>query len=99
MAYYDVIMIHTWGHVHSENPSSGDSNFDHVQDLVRLIEELELDRPHIIGHSMEGSNVVPLATSFPHLVGKLSWRLRLGLQKLALPSQRYLLYTGYERTK
>ena len=49
MVHYDVIMSHTWGHGHSDNPSSGDSKFDQAQDLAGLIEELELDQPDIIG--------------------------------------------------
>jgi|TARA_B100001964_G_C14167200_1_gene569686 pimeloyl-ACP methyl ester carboxylesterase len=71
MGHYDVIMIDARGHGCSDTPLSGYSKFDHAQDLAGLIEELELDQPHMIGHSMGASNVTSLAANYPHLVGQI----------------------------
>ena len=71
MGYYDVIMVDARGHGCSDTPSSGYSKFDHVQDLAGLIEALELNQPHMIGHSMGASNVASLAANYPHLVGRI----------------------------
>ena len=68
---FNVIMIDARGHGHSEAPRSGYSKVDHARDLAGLIEGLELDHPHLIGHSMGAANVASLASNFPHLVGKL----------------------------
>ena len=68
---FNVIMIDARGHGHSEAPRSGYSKVDHARDLAGLIEGLELDHPHLIGHSMGAANVASLASNFPHLVGKI----------------------------
>ena len=68
MEDFNVIMIDARGHGHSEAPKSGYSKVDHARDLAGLIEGLELDHPHLIGHSMGAANVSSLASNFPHLV-------------------------------
>ena len=71
MESFNVIMIDARGHGQSEAPKLGYSKLDHARDLAGLIEGLELEQPHLIGHSMGASNVASLAANFPHLVGKI----------------------------
>ena len=64
---YDVIMYDVRGHGLSDAPASGYEIEEHVADLVGLIEELELEDPVLMGHSMGGGIVAATAARHPDL--------------------------------
>ncbi len=64
---YDIIMYDARGHGFSEKPESRYGLTDHVEDLVGLIKELNIEKPILFGHSM-GSGIVALAgATYPDL--------------------------------
>lgn len=65
--HYDVIMPDAQGHGLSDRfgPESGPS--DAAQQVIALIEELRLQHPVVMGHSMGAGTTVAVAVSRPHL--------------------------------
>jgi pimeloyl-ACP methyl ester carboxylesterase len=59
------------GHGESDKPEGSYSTQVFVGDLVRVIEQLDLGRPIVIGHSRGGSLALALATARPGLVRTL----------------------------
>ena len=66
---YDVIMIDARGQGFSDAPETGYRVEDHANDVVGVIEALQLDHPHLIGHSMGASTVAAVVAEYPNLVG------------------------------
>lgn len=67
-ADYDCIMVDARGHGWSTAPESGYTNDDHAADYAALIQQLALDKPALIGHSMGGGTGAQLAASYPTLL-------------------------------
>jgi N-formylmaleamate deformylase len=65
---YDLIMPDARGHGRSEAPEHGYRTEDRAADLIGLIEQLRLDRPALIGHSMGGESSAMAAARMPQLV-------------------------------
>jgi len=65
---YDLIMPDARGHGHSEAPEHGYRTEDRADDLIGLIEQLQLDRLALIGHSMGGESSAMAAARIPHLL-------------------------------
>lgn len=64
---YDVIMVDTRGHGKSDAPDSGYTLKTLALELAGLIQELHLQKPLIMGHSMGAITVLVLAGLFPDL--------------------------------
>jgi N-formylmaleamate deformylase len=65
---YDVIMPDARGHGQSEAPEYGYRTEERAADLIGLIEQLQLDRLVLIGHSMGGESSAMAVAQAPHLV-------------------------------
>ncbi|WP_422360654.1 alpha/beta fold hydrolase [Reichenbachiella sp.] len=68
--HYDVILVDQRNHGKSFH--SDEFGYEEmVADLENLIEELELDNPILLGHSMGGKTVMQYAAFHPQKIGKL----------------------------
>lgn len=57
---------------HGDSPHSSEMSYKHMaQDIVQLLNDLELEKAILIGHSMGGSAMMYLALHYPELVEKL----------------------------
>ncbi|WP_027859513.1 alpha/beta fold hydrolase [Marinobacterium jannaschii] len=57
---------------HGRSPHSDEMNYDLMAaDIVELMQQLQLDNAHILGHSMGGKAAMQLALSYPEKVRKL----------------------------
>src|SRR6188472_332149 len=65
---YDLIMPDARGHGQSEAPEHGYRTEDRAADLIGLIEQLQLDRLALIGHSMGGESSAMAAARITHLL-------------------------------
>lgn len=65
---YDLIMPDARGHGLSDPPQKGDPADAQVEDLAGLIQELDLDKPILMGHSMGASTAAWLAARHPDLI-------------------------------
>lgn len=64
---YDVVTYDARGHGRSDAPETGYAIEDRVADLAGLVDELELDEPVLLGHSMGGSTVAWTAATHTDL--------------------------------
>ena len=62
---YDIVMFDARGHGLSDPPSPSDPPDVQVEDLAGLINELKLNRPILMGHSMGSSAVARFAAKYP----------------------------------
>lgn len=67
-ADYDCIMMDARGHGWSTAPERGYTNAEHAADYAALIQNVGLEKPAIIGHSMGGGTSAQLAASYPTLL-------------------------------
>lgn len=65
---YDVIMFDARGHGLSDGPSNGFSTELMADDAAGLIQELQLEKPRLIGHSMGAGVAAQVAATYPDLV-------------------------------
>ena len=70
-ADYDLIMVDARGHGLSDKPESGYTIDDHAADVAGLIQDLGLDKPAVMGHSMGAATATTLGAMYPTLVGCL----------------------------
>ncbi|XP_046820070.1 protein ABHD11 isoform X1 [Vespa crabro] len=57
---------------HGDSPHSSEMSYKHMaKDVVQLLNDLELEKAILIGHSMGGSTMMYLALHYPELVEKL----------------------------
>lgn len=68
---FDVILYDARGHGQSEAPADGYTFEDHAQDLSELITALDLDCPHLLGHSGGAVAAAHVAASHPESVSTL----------------------------
>ena len=64
-ADFDIIMTDARGHGLSDPPSASDPADAQAEDLAGLIQELKLDKPIVMGHSMGSSAVAWFAAKYP----------------------------------
>ncbi|MFC7231875.1 alpha/beta fold hydrolase [Saliphagus sp. GCM10025308] len=64
---YEVLTYDARGHGRSDAPETGYGIEDRVADLRGLVDELGLERPLLLGHSMGGSTVAWAAATHPDL--------------------------------
>lgn len=62
---YDVVAYDARGHGQSAAPDTGYTVPDRVDDLVGLLDELRLDSPALLGHSIGGNTVLAAAARHP----------------------------------
>lgn len=67
-ATYDLIMVDARGHGLSDKPETGYTPLDHMRDLVGLIQQLRLERPIVMGHSMGAVTASLVSAEYPELV-------------------------------
>ncbi|GCE08812.1 alpha/beta fold hydrolase [Dictyobacter aurantiacus] len=65
---YALIMPDARGHGHSERGEAGLDQESLAADVAGLIQELRLDRPYLLGHSMGGMTALVVAARYPKLV-------------------------------
>lgn len=65
---YTVIRYDLRGHGKTAMPAG---SYSHVADLVTLLDRLELERAHLVGHSMGGEIVIDTALAHPERVSSL----------------------------
>jgi N-formylmaleamate deformylase len=65
---YDMILPDARGHGLSDKPATGYAPQDHAADVAGLIQELRLERPILIGHSMGAGVSATVAALYPDLV-------------------------------
>lgn len=68
---YQVLAYDQRGHGRSFKPSTGFAPEDYAEDLVFLMDQLEIQSPIIVGHSMGGRNAMCFAKTYPGKVKKL----------------------------
>lgn len=64
---YDVVMPDAQGHGLSDRLSPGFTSRNHVSQVVGLIQELGLNKPVVMGHSMGAGTTVNVAVDYPDL--------------------------------
>ncbi|MFC7140729.1 alpha/beta fold hydrolase [Halosimplex aquaticum] len=62
---YDVVLYDARGHGQSDAPESGYGADDRAADLVGLLDELGIENPLLLGHSMGGDTVLATAANYP----------------------------------
>ena len=65
---YDVVMIDARGHGISDAPETGYGPKESVEDVLAVIQELNLIKPVVIGHSMGAVTAAHLAAAYPDLL-------------------------------
>jgi pimeloyl-ACP methyl ester carboxylesterase len=65
---YDLILPDSRGHGMSDAPEMGYGVDDRTADVLGLIQELKLDRPVLLGHSMGGETAMGVAALYPEAV-------------------------------
>ena len=70
-ADFDVIMVDARGHGNSEAPEQGYGSVEMAHDLAGVIEEMRLDTPIVLGHSMGAATALTLAGLYPQLPGAI----------------------------
>lgn len=68
---YDVILYDQRGHGLSDAPPVGYTFADHAEDLAGLIIALNLEKPHIIGHSGGAVAAAFVAAEYPQIAASL----------------------------
>ena len=64
---YDVIMPDAQGHGLSDRIDPDFTAANHTRQVVGLIQELDINKPLIMGHSMGAGTTVNVAAKYPHL--------------------------------
>jgi pimeloyl-ACP methyl ester carboxylesterase len=65
---YDIVMPDARNHGLSEGSSTNDSRADAAADVAGIIQELGLQRPRVLGHSMGAGTAALVAADYPTLV-------------------------------
>jgi N-formylmaleamate deformylase len=65
---YDVIMVDTRGHGHSDGIATGFSEELLTEDVAGVIRALKLDKPRLLGHSMGASTAAMVVCIYPDVV-------------------------------
>lgn len=66
---YDVISYDLRGFGRSSRP--GAAPYSHHEDLRALLDALQVDRTHLIGHSLGGGIAASFAVAYPHRTGRV----------------------------
>jgi N-formylmaleamate deformylase len=70
-AKYDVIMPDAQGHGKSDRLSPGFKSSDHAGQIAGLINQLKINKPIIMGHSMGAGTTVNISVNYPDLPGAI----------------------------
>jgi pimeloyl-ACP methyl ester carboxylesterase len=82
--FFRVTTYDLRGHGRSDMPLTGYTTADHVADLLGLIDALEMDRVHLVGHSLGADVSLHFALRHPNRVG------RMVLLEPGIPALAYL---------
>jgi len=57
---------------HGRSPHSDDFNYDlMVEDLLKLADDLEMEKINVLGHSMGGKTAIAFAAKYPERLNKM----------------------------
>ncbi|MDQ7822299.1 MAG: alpha/beta fold hydrolase [Candidatus Eremiobacteraeota bacterium] len=70
-ARYRVIVYDCRGQGRSGKPSEGYTGYEHMTDLMAILDHLSIDKAHLVGHSFGGYIALYLAAHFPGRVRSL----------------------------
>ena len=70
--HYRVTLYDLRGHGMSDMPPDGYTTQDHAEDLLSLLDALEIEKPHLVGHSLGGGICAHFAAFFPERLATLS---------------------------
>ena len=68
---FRVLALTRRGFGKSDRPAGGYDNATRVEDIRAFLDQLKIDRVHLVGHSMAGDELTLFATKFPRRVLKL----------------------------
>ncbi len=68
---FRVTMFDLRGHGRSSMPLSGYTPAELAEDLAQLLDHLQIERAHLLGHSLGGSVVAHFACLYPHRLSSL----------------------------
>jgi len=68
MDSYHVVTLDIRGHGKSEKPKTGYTIDNMARDVIEVMNQLEVDRAHIVGSSMGGEIAASLAANFPERI-------------------------------
>lgn len=69
---FQILTFDQRGHGKSLKPLTGFSPEDYAMDLLKIIDELDWEKIHLVGHSMGGRNALSFASLFSHRVISLT---------------------------
>ncbi|UCD63582.1 MAG: alpha/beta fold hydrolase [Candidatus Zixiibacteriota bacterium] len=69
---YRVLVLDSKGHGLSDTPPTGYSRDDRVEDLVSLVNNLGINKAHIVGLSMGGSTAIGLALKYSERMASMT---------------------------
>ncbi|MCZ6875718.1 MAG: alpha/beta hydrolase [bacterium] len=93
--HYAVVALDFPGHGESELPPRAWNVTDFMVMVLRVMDALHLDRPHIIAHSHGGRVAIKLAATYPDRVGKIVLVDSAGIR----PSRRFKYYVRVSLAK
>jgi pimeloyl-ACP methyl ester carboxylesterase len=69
---FRVTLYDLRGHGLSDMPTDGYTTADHAQDLKSLLDNLGIEKPHLVGHSLGAAIALHFATLYPERVASVS---------------------------
>lgn len=70
--WYRVILPDFRGHGLSDATESGYSRAHRVEDMLRLLDQLEIEKTHLVGLSMGGTTAIGMALKYPQRLASLT---------------------------
>lgn len=94
---FRVTMFDLRGHGRSSMPPSGYTPAELAEDMAQLLDHLEIERFHLLGHSLGGSVVAHYACRYPHRLASLIFAdTRLKLFQLAMTLSDWPQWREYQ---
>lgn len=69
---FEMLIFDQRGHGRSFQPKTGYAPENYAEDLKEILDALEWDKIHLIGHSMGGRNALVFAAKFPQRINSLT---------------------------
>ena len=110
-SHYQVIAIDMPGFGESEEPKDVWNSFDFADHIEALLDHLEIDTFHILGHSHGGRISIILASKYPERIKKMilvdsaglvkqkSFKVKMKIWNFKILKQIYLALTFWDRSE